>query len=201
MNVARRRALVLALAAAVPAGCSLTPVDVEVRQELISKVPADISPSPTLGATLLVLEPTAAGAYDTARMAYNLAPHELAYYARTEWVEKPARMLRDVLVRTLDRTRRFRGVVTPPYVGSAAFALHTELIELRQDLSAGRSEVILGMRVELRDGRTDRSVATREFTVREPMSDRSPYAGAAAVNEAAARLARDIARFVVDNSG
>ena len=195
---AGRRALAWALVAAATA-CSLQPVDVESRRELISQLPEDIPAAAPLPATLLVFLPTTNAAYDTTQIAYSEAPHELAYFARTEWAEKPAQMLHDLLVRTLERTRRFRAVVAPPYAGAVGYALNTQLLELRDDFTAEPAVVRLLVRVELRQGE-DRAIATREFEVRQPMSAKSPYAGVAAANEAAVRVLRDIAAFVVANT-
>jgi cholesterol transport system auxiliary component len=199
VNLPRRRALAWAIVVAA-SGCSLKPVDVESRRELIVKLPADIPTAPTLPATLLVLAPESNPAYDTTQMAYTATQYELAYFARSEWAEKPARMLLDLLVSTLERTRRFRAVVTPPYAGRAAYVLRADILELRQDFTIEPATLRLVMRVELRDGESERIIASRRFEMREAMAEKSPGAGVVAANDAAAGLLRDIAGFVVDNS-
>ena len=109
-------------------------------------------------------------------------------------------MLNGLLVRTLERTRRFRAVVVPPYAGAADYVLDTRLVELRQDFTADPATVSLVVRAELREGASERAIATREFEAREPLSARSPHAGAVAANAAAARVLADMARFVVEHT-
>lgn len=183
------------------AACSLRPVEVEPRLETISRLPSGVAIAATLPATLLVMPVETNAAYDTARMAYTARPNELAYFARSEWAEKPAGMLQDLLVRTLERTRRFHAVVRPPYAGPAAYALRAEMVELRQDFVERPAAVSLVLRAELREGASGRAIATHEFEAREPMAEASPQAGAAAANAAAARVLGELARFVVDHTG
>ena len=194
-----RASLAAALFAA--AACSLQPVDVESRKEMISKLPTVAPAGATLPGTLLVLPPATNAAYDTTEMAYSNGPAELAYFARTEWAEKPSRMLHDLLVRTLERTQRFHAVVVPPYTGETAYALTTQLHELRQDFTAEPPTLRLALRAELRaTGPGEHAVATHEFETRQPMAERSPSAGAVAANEAVAQLLGDVARFVAENA-
>jgi ABC-type uncharacterized transport system auxiliary subunit len=190
-----------ALAAATLAACSLQPVDVEPHQALLTQVPSDIATAATLPSTLLVDETVAEAPYDTARMAYGTRPLELAYFARTEWADKPASMLNALLVRTLERTRRFRAVAAPPQADGAGYVLDSRLTELRQDFSSDPATVTLAVRVELRDRTSRHAVATQEFEAREPLAARSAYAGAVAANAAAARVLDAIARFVVEHTG
>ena len=192
------RLLAAALTAAA-AACSFTPVDVSPREALIASLPAQIPASPTLPATLLVLAPDAHEAYDDTRIAYSVVPHELARFARTEWAERPARMLHPLIVRTLERTHRFRAVVVPPHAAPADYTLRTELIELRSDFTQEPAVLRLAMRVELRAA-APRAPAAREIEVREPLVERSPRAAVAAANAATAKLLAQLADFVVGNS-
>ncbi|HET7403819.1 MAG TPA: ABC-type transport auxiliary lipoprotein family protein [Usitatibacter sp.] len=188
-----RAAVALAMAVGLP-GCSLAPVDVQVQRVTLSKLP-EVPAAQTLDATLLVATPEAASAYDTTQLAYSTAPYQLAYYAHTEWADTPANMLHVLLVRTLERTRRFRAVVTPPDTGHAEYVLHARLLELRDDFTTEPAQAVVAMRVEL--GAGTRTLAAREFVEREPLRENNPAAGAAAANDAVARLLGEVARFVV----
>ena len=191
-------ALAIAVAVGTAPGCNFAPVNVETRREALSKLP-EVAASGTLDATLLVLAPEAAEAYDTPQMAYSKSAYEIAYFARTEWADTPAHMLHALLVRTLERTRRFRAIVTPPYTGRADYARRAQLLELRDDFSTEPAQAVLAVRVELDAGA--RTLAAREFIEREPLREKNPAAGVAAANEAAARLLADVARFVVAQTG
>jgi cholesterol transport system auxiliary component len=190
-------ALAIALAIFAPA-CSLAPVNVEIHRATLSKVP-DVPTAQALDATLLVAMPEAADAYDTPRIAYSTAPYEIAYYARTEWADTPAHMLHALLVRTMERTRRFRAVATPPTTGRADYTLRAQVLEMRDDFTTEAAQAVVSMRVELDSG--TRTLAAREFVQREPLREKNPAAGVAAANEATARLLAEVARFVVEQTG
>jgi cholesterol transport system auxiliary component len=177
--------------------CSLTPVNVEIHRATLSKMP-EVPTAQTLDAALLVATPEAGNAYDTTQLAYSTAPYQVAYYARTEWADTPANMLHVLLVRTLERTHRFRAVATPPDTGHADYALRTRLLELRDDFTTEPAQAVVAMRVELDVG--TRTLAAREFVEREPLREKNPAAGVAAANEAVSRLLAEVARFVVTQS-
>lgn len=198
MNPSRRRALALALAAAMPA-CSFAPVDVEPRRSVIGALPSDIPAAAPTAATLLVLPMGSAAAYDTTQMAYSTAAHEIAYFAKNEWADTPAHMLNALLVRTLESTRRFRAVVTAPQAARVEDTLATDLVELRQDFTADPPTLRLALRAELRDA-AGRAIDAKTFEATQPMGERSPQGGVAAANTAAAHVLRDVARFVVERA-
>jgi cholesterol transport system auxiliary component len=56
------------------------------------------------------------------------------------------------------------------------------------------------MRVSLSRGATNKVIATRELSAREPMQEENAAAGVAAANEAMAKLLRQLARFVVEKA-
>lgn len=197
----KAHAFAWALAAATAAACSLQPVEVEPHYALLGQLPADVARAPALPATLLVRETVSDAPYDTARMAYSVKPNALAYFAHTEWADKPAAMLHGLLVRTLERTQRFQAVAVPPRAGEYAYVLDSRLEELRQDFTVDPAMLRLVVRAELREGSSEHALATREFEVQEVLSARSPDAGAVAANAAAARLLAEIARFVVRHTG
>jgi ABC-type uncharacterized transport system auxiliary subunit len=58
----------------------------------------------------------------------------------------------------------------------------------------------LAMRIYLSREATNQIVATKELSVREPMSERNPYAGVVAANAAMPKLLRELAKFVVEKA-
>jgi len=71
------------------------------------KAPAiALSSAPTL-----IINPTRATAgFDSQRIIYVREPHKLEYFAHSEWVDPPARMLAPLLVAAIERTAAFRAV-------------------------------------------------------------------------------------------
>jgi cholesterol transport system auxiliary component len=195
-------ALLLALAAAITPGCALmTHAQVETHKQVLAKVPSDIPQGRALGATLLVLLPEGKAVYDTTEMAYTLKPYQVEYFSRNEWGERPSQMLHALLVKTLRGTGQFKEVLASPHIGPHKYALRSEILELQQDFTTDTPTLRLAMRVQLVDGASQKIIASRELHASEPMREKSPYAGVVAANDAAARILRDIARFVIETAG
>ena len=179
------------------ASCSLlTPSAVEARKEALTKLPAELPRGKTHAGTLLILTPEAGPLYDTVQMAYQIRPYEIAYFSQTEWAERPTLMLHPLLVRTLQDGAYFSAVATPPFIGHYTHALRTELVTLLQDFTAEPPTLRLTLRFQLVAAAGSETVATKEISVREPMREKSPYAGAVAANDATAKALRELAEFV-----
>ena len=201
MTRALPNALSVIVLAAGLAGCALTPAgDPPMTSALLDQMPAQVPHRAAGGSTVLVFPPEARPAIDTPQMAYSLRPHHLAYYAQNQWAETPPQMLQPLVVRTLESTGAFRAVVTSPHTGAYALGLRTEIMELVQDFAQEPPAVRLSLRVRLSDGSANRVLATREFTVKQPMQQGSPQAGVAAANAAMASALEQLAGFVLDNS-
>jgi len=197
-NALLRAAGVLALAAAM-GGCALTVApEPPMTSSLLDQIPTEPPRRVSRGRTLLVFAPEGRPAIDTTQMAYTLRDHHLAYFAQNQWAETPPRMLQPLLVRTLEATGAFRAVLTPPHPGGNSLTLRTEIVDLVQDFTQEPPVVRFALRVRLSDD--SRLLATREITLREPMQQRTPYAGVVAANQAVARALRELAAFVLDNA-
>ena len=98
------------------------------------------------------------------------------------------------------RHRRLRRGRTPPYPGTAALALRTEILELVQDFGQDPPVLRLSLRVRLSDDRANRVLATREIALQQAMQQKGPRGGVAAANEAVARALRELAALVLENA-
>lgn len=207
MRADRRRAIgvVGALATLVEttlSGCSLLlPVKTETRKDVLSKMPADLPQQKTRAATLLVFAPQTQPLYDTTRMAYTVRAYQVDYFSQHEWGETPSQMLQPLLVGALQNTHAFSAVLIPPYAGRYHYALRTEILELRQDFTSEPAVLQLSLRFQLSDDTADRVIATKEISLREPMQQRTPYAGVVAANDATAKALQEMVRFVLDKTG
>ena len=185
------------VAAALAGGCSFTPVQVEVRQALIEQLPGAVAQAATRRATLLVMVPATAAPYDTPRIAYATAPHEIAYYARTEWARAPAQMLQPLIVQAMRATHAFAAVEAPPYIERYRYALHTEIRELRMDFSTGSAVARLALHARLGDEQTGRTLFDHDIAAEAPIAARTPEAAIAAANAATAKVLAELAAEVV----
>jgi cholesterol transport system auxiliary component len=181
-------------------GCSsvLAPVQ-SPATALIDRLPADVPRAARTRGVLLLNEPTCRPAYDTTHMAYSSREHQVDFFARHEWAERPGQMLQPLLARTLEAAHCCTAVVAPPYSGAYDFSLRTEVGELLQDFTVAPPRLRLALRIVLAD-RT-RILASREFAVAEPMHRADAEAGVDAANVAVAKALSGIAQAVVDALG
>jgi cholesterol transport system auxiliary component len=96
-------------------GCSLwppAPVDETVRHLLDARPAIEALAKRDL--VLSVSPPRAAPGFDSTAMAYVQKTHALDHYATHRWADTPARMLGQLLTRTLEDTGSFRAVVQGP---------------------------------------------------------------------------------------
>jgi len=202
---ARTRTLRIVLAAGVQAvaaaGCTLLPPpDPPPAIALLDKLPDDIPQASCRSPVVRVERPEARPAYDTTRMAYTQQPHQIAYFSRHEWGERPPQMLHPLLVRALEATVCLRTIV-PPDVGPAAYVLRTDVQELTQDFTQEPPQARLALRVRWLDAGTGQLIGPRQITQSEPMRQKNPVAGVQAANEATAKALREVARFALEMAG
>lgn len=148
--------------------------------------------------TLVVNEPRAAPGYTTRQIAYVRTPHQLEYFAFSEWVEPPALMLAPLLAHAIERTRAFRAVVRAPTAVAGDLRLETEVVRLQQDFSVAPSRVRLTLRAALIDTATRRVVATREFDADAASASEDPPGGVMAANEVVGRVAAQVGAFCAE---
>jgi cholesterol transport system auxiliary component len=195
MTLDRRQAA--AVLAAFTGGCTLlAPVDTAVATALLDQLPLDPPIAKRPGGVLLVYPPECRPAFDTMKMAYTARAHELAFFARHEWAERPGQMLQPLLVRTLVATRCSAAVVTPPYAGPFAYTLRTELQELVQDFGVDPPQLRVALRIVIGD--RERVVASDDIRAAEPMRQKNAEAGVDAANIAVAAVLRAVAQKVVE---
>ena len=182
-------------------GCTLlSPINIDTKKYVLNNIPLDLPSEKTHSATLLVLVPETLPAYATTQMAYSTEPHQIAYFSKNEWAETPSQMIQPLIVKTLRNTHYFSEVLSPPYFGRRTFALRISILELEQDFASEPAMLQLAIRVDLSREATNQVIATKELSVREPMSQRNAYAGVVAANEALPKLLRELAAFVVEKA-
>ncbi|HEY0722206.1 MAG TPA: ABC-type transport auxiliary lipoprotein family protein [Gammaproteobacteria bacterium] len=176
----------------------LSPVPTATSKGVLSQLPREIPQRTPHTATLLVLPPETNPIYDTPQMAYVIRPYHVDFFTQHEWGATPAQMLLPLLVRTLERTRYFSAVHTPPYPSNYTYALRTEIIEFSQDFTVAPPVAQLSFRFQLIDGATNQTIATQEVAMREPMRSRNPDSGVEAINSATANTLMKVAAFVLE---
>lgn len=150
--------------------------------------------------TLIVNVPRAAAGFDSPRIIYVRETHKLEYFAHSEWVDPPARMLAPLLVAALQNTGAFRAVVLTPSSAAGDLRLDTEIIRLQHEFQAQPSQVRFTLRAYLVDDKTRRVLAWREFDASAAAASEDPYGGVVAANQAVQSLIVSLAAFCAESA-
>ncbi|SIR06904.1 cholesterol transport system auxiliary component [Aromatoleum tolulyticum] len=178
-----------------PAFYSLDDARVEARAA--TRHPATLSMS---GPTLIVNPPHAASGYDSQRIIYVREAHKLEYFARSEWVDTPARMVAPLIVAAVETSGAFRAVVLTPSAATGDLRLDTEITRLHHDFSSQPSRVRFTLRAYLVDNRTRRILGSREFDENVDAANESPYGGVVGANRAVQTVLGQLAEFCADTA-
>lgn len=146
--------------------------------------------------TLIITPPRAASGFDSQRIIFVRGDHQLEYFAHSEWVDTPARMLGPWLAAALESTGSFGAVVLTPTSAAADWRLDTEIIRLQQDFRGTPSHVQFALRATLVDERTRRVLGSREFQAEAAAPADSPQGGVAAANQAVQDALAQLTSFV-----
>jgi cholesterol transport system auxiliary component len=152
---------------------------------------------PQSNLVLKVSMPVAAPAFASSRIAYIEQPYRIDYFARNEWVDPPARMLRPLLMRQLTNCGLFRFVFADSAGIDETIRLDSEITELVQTFSESSSEVRLSLHFDLVDVAHRAILVSRTIAVTEPAA-RDPYAGVVAANRAVQRALDQLVTLLHD---
>jgi cholesterol transport system auxiliary component len=184
-------------------GCSAlrpggTAPPVFYRLEGASNAAPAAAMAPAAAPTLIINPPHAAAGFDSPRIIYVRETHKLEYFAHSEWVDPPARMLAPLLVAAVESTGAFRAVVLTPSAAAGDLRLDTEIIRLQHEFQTLPSRVRFTLRAYLVDDRTRRVLAWREFDATVPAASEDPYGGVVAANRAVQTVLENLSVFCTE---
>lgn len=166
----------------------------EVAQPTAAPQPLASSPQ---GALTLVISPVrAASGFDSQRIIYVREPHKLEYFAHSEWIDTPARMLGPLLVASIAQTGAFKAVVMTPGSAAGDLRLDTEIVRLQHNFQTQPSSVHFKLRTYLVDEKTRKVLAWREFDAEADAARDDPYAGVVAANRVVQTLLQEVSQFL-----
>lgn len=137
---------------------------------------------------LLLSAPQAEAGFDTPRMVYQTRPHEVSYYATSQWAETPARMIGTLLVQSLEKSGLWRVVVPIPSSIRGDYRLDTQGVVLQQEFSQHPSQVRVSFRLQLVGLHEQVVLGTRRFEAVENAPTDDAYGGVLAANRAMGAL-------------
>lgn len=195
------RLALLALLALLLGGCaSFAPPAAEKLNRYALQAQFEARAGAALPLSLAVSPPRAHPGFDSPRMVYLRQPYEIQYFARSQWIDTPARMLAPLLVQALERGAGFRAVTPAPAPAAADLRLDTEIVRLQQEFLERPSRVRFTLRAQLTDIAKRRVVATREFDILENAPSEDAYGGVIAANRAVARALAQVAEFCAEQA-
>lgn len=150
------------------------------------------------GPTLIVNPPHAASGFDSQRIIYVREAHKLEYFAQSEWVDTPARMLAPLIVSAVETSGAFRAVLLTPSAAAGDLRLDAEITRLQHDFSSQPSRVHFTLRANIVDNKTRRVLALREFDETVAAENETPYGGVIAANRAVQAVLEQLARFCAE---
>jgi len=156
---------------------------------------------PTTALTLIVNPPHAASGFDSQRIIYVREAHQLEYFAHSEWVDTPARMLAPLIVSAVELSGAFRAVVLTPSAAAGDLRLDTEIVRLQHDFAGQPSRVRFTLRAYLVDNTTRRVLAWREFDETVAATSEDPYGGVVAANRAVQSVLKQLASYCAEAAG
>lgn len=161
---------------------------------------AALTAMPVAAPTLIINPPHAAAGYASPRIIYVRDPHKLEYFAHSEWIDPPARMLAPLLVAAVTNSGAFRAVVLTPSAAAGDLRLDTEIIRLQHEFGVSPSHVRFTLRAYLVDNKTRKVLAWHEFDTTVAANSEDPYGGVVAANRAVAIVLENLANFCAEGA-
>jgi cholesterol transport system auxiliary component len=148
--------------------------------------------------TLIVSPPHAAAGFDSQHIMYQRQADQLEYFAYSEWIDTPARMLAPRIVAAVESSGAFRAVVLTPSPAAGEIRLDTEILRLQQEFLGAPSRVRFTLRAYLVESVTRRVIASREFDAAVAAASDDPYAGVVAANLAVQTVLENLSAFCAE---
>ncbi|MBA3612094.1 MAG: membrane integrity-associated transporter subunit PqiC [Nitrospirales bacterium] len=137
---------------------------------------------------LLISPPQPAPGFESPRMAYEQVPHELQYFATSQWVDSPARMLFPLITNALETSAEWGAVIQLPSVLRRDYRLDLSQVVLVQEFTQQPSRIRLTLRAQLVTVYDPRVIGTRSFEFREAAPSEDAYGGVQAAQKTTGRF-------------
>lgn len=156
---------------------------------------ASVVPARVDAPTLLVLNTTAGGFYDTDQLVFSRTAGTRGQYQFARWTERPGKRFADLMRTRLARHGAWNVSAAGGYV-RGDLLLDTEMVEFYHDASQEPGQVRLVLRAELVDMRQRTLLGRRVFEQQVPMTSYDAAGAAQASNVAASRALDDLVTWL-----
>jgi cholesterol transport system auxiliary component len=149
----------------------------------------------------LIVNPThAAAGYDSQRILYVRMPHQLEYYAHSEWIDTPARMLTPLIVAAIERSGGYQAVVLTPSAAVGELRLDTEIVRLQHEYDNQPGRVRFTLRAYIVDTKSRQVLGWREFDEVVDVQNADPYGVVVASNQAVRAVLEKLTIFAKEEA-
>lgn len=145
--------------------------------------------------TLLVLDTTAGGYYDTDQIVFSRSAGTRGQYQYARWTERPGKRFADLMRARLDRLGSYQVTAAGGYV-RGDLLLDTELVEFYHDASSNPGQVRLVLRAEFIDLKRRTLLGRRLFEQQAPLASYDAAGTAQASNLAVSRALDDLVAWL-----
>jgi cholesterol transport system auxiliary component len=161
-----------------------------VLNDAVPAAPA--TPLPATAPTLVVLDTSASGFYDTDQLIFSRSADTRGQYQFARWTERPGKRFADLMRARLDRQGIWHVSAGGGYVRSDML-LDTELVEFYHDATSEPGQVRLVLRAELLDMKQRKLLGRRVFEQQVPLTSYDAASAAQASSLAVSRVLDELA--------
>ena len=147
--------------------------------------------------SLLVLDTTTGGFYDTDQLIFSRNAGTRGQYQFARWTERPGKRFADLMRARLDHQGAWHVSTAGGYVRGDVL-LDTELVEFYHDATSEPGQVRLELRAELVDLKQRRLLGRRVFEQQVPLATFDAAGAARASNEAVGRALDDLVTWLAN---
>jgi cholesterol transport system auxiliary component len=145
--------------------------------------------------TLLVLDTTAEGFYDTDQLIFSRSAGTRSQYQFARWTERPGKRFADLMRARLDHQGTWNVSAAGGYV-RGDLLLDTELVDFYHDASSNPGQVRMELRAELVDLKKRILLGRRVFEQQVPLTTYDAAGAARASSLATSRVLDDLAAWL-----
>ena len=147
--------------------------------------------------TLLVLDTTTGGFYDSDQLVFSRSAGTRGQYQFARWTERPGKRFADLMRKRFDHQGAWRVAAAGGYV-RGDLLLETELVEFYHDASGEPGQMRLALRAELVDLKQRKLLGRRVFEQHVPLASFDAAGAAQAANLAVSRTLDDLSAWLVN---
>jgi cholesterol transport system auxiliary component len=139
---------------------------------------------------LVITEPTALAPYDSEKIVVRPSPGEAAQLGDAQWEDRLPKLLQARILQSFENASRLRAVGRPADRLTTDFVLLTDVRAF--EVSAADNTAVVEIAAKIVRERTGRIMAARVFRVSVPAASTQAPGAVAALNEAFAKVAREL---------